>query len=98
MKLPFIPADKANHFIYGQTVFMVVSMGCQLFFNLNANTSHWIAESVTIGVALLKEWYDRYQNKKAISKGLPPLYGVEPWDAAATGLGGLSVWVAVLTV
>lgn len=48
MKLPLIPLDKANHFIYGFAIFILASL---LF------TSIWSLLIVTL-FAIAKEFYD----------------------------------------
>ena len=50
MKLPTIPHDKANHFIYGFVIFVL----------LNIFLLPWIAFGITFLFAIGKEVYDQF--------------------------------------
>jgi hypothetical protein len=53
MKIPIIPQDKANHFIYGFTIYILLN----LFLNAYASFS------IVYLLALGKECYDEYSYK-----------------------------------
>ncbi len=76
--MPVIPADKANHFVYGAVVGAVVTVAA-IILTLPYIPFYSIAAAAAIGVA--KEVYD-----KVSKKGSPTAM-----DAVATALGGLPV-------
>lgn len=75
MNLPSLPADKANHALYGAAI----AAGASLFFG------PWRALLIVSAVAVLKEASDWWQNRKGGT------HGVELWDAVATVAGGVIV-------
>jgi hypothetical protein len=78
--MPVIPADKANHFVYGAVVgFAVTALAIML--NLPYLLAYSIAASALIGVA--KEVYDKVSKKGHASVA----------DAVATALGGLPITI-----
>ncbi len=89
MKLPVIPQDKANHFIYGAAV------GLASVFALRDTVfAEWfhvtpILAAGVLGVA--KEALDYHLNKKN-----PGTYSVSAMDVIATVLGGVVVALATV--
>jgi hypothetical protein len=91
MNLPFLPQDKANHFIYG-TVLAVLAAGLAVAFGYREfagcaalGTSSWA------GVA--KEAHDAWVNYKTTGNWKTGPHGVEGYDFLATALGGLSLFL-----
>lgn len=82
--LPQIPADKANHFIYGAAFFALVVHLVEPQYALLA--------TAVLGVA--KEIADVVANERASARGLPPPHGVELLDAVATTAGGVVCFIA----
>lgn len=76
--LPQLPADKANHAVYGAAICCVVSL---LF------GAGW-GMTACIAAALLKELSDLYQNKYGEGG-----HEVSLADSGATMLGGLMVYL-----
>lgn len=94
MQLPQLPADKANHALYGVAIFAAVG-------GLAAHLGHAdLAEPVGAFGALLagcvKEAVDYALNRRAIAAGLPPPHGVEAADIVATTAGALLCWLATV--
>lgn len=85
MKLPTIPADKANHVIYGALAFCASGV-------LGAAPVESLAAVIALGIA--KEAADWLANWVAVRKGRPAVHGVEVLDAVATAVGGLLCFVA----
>lgn len=93
MNLPFLPQDKANHFVYGAVIALVAYAAL-----LITHAPHPVAFSM-LAVALFavgKETRDRLANLKAKRAGLEPPHGVELMDAVATVAGGSVVVAAAL--
>lgn len=87
MNLPTLPADKANHVLYGQAIALSFAALARA---LGHNPAAWaVAGAAIFGIG--KELLDRLANRRAIKAGLPPPHGVEFADFAATLLGGASV-------
>lgn len=84
---PVIPADKANHAIYGALVFCAATLGASLF----APPRYLLiaAAAAVAVVAVGKEVADRFANWRAARAGLQPPHGVELLDVAATCAGGV---------
>lgn len=96
MSLPTLPADKANHTLYGAVIFSGA-----------AAASHPLglgAYALLLGIVAavllgsLKEWLDWRANQRAAAAGLGPAHSVEVNDAMATLAGALLCAVAVLAV
>ena len=92
MNLPIIPADKANHFVYGACIFTAV-YACAVLAGLPHAV--FIASAIAFAAALLKEAFDWLSNKRAISSGLKPTHSVDFMDAVATIYGALVCLVCV---
>lgn len=94
MKLPIIPQDKANHFIYGLAIGLVAAIACGLAGHPKIGP---VASALVACIAGgLKEWVDSMANSKSIDAGLPPQHGVEGEDWLVTTLGGLFIGVVLL--
>lgn len=94
MPLPQLPADKANHALYGAALFAVVG-------GLASHLGHAdIAQPAgalgALLVACMKEAVDYAINRRAISADLPPPHGVEAADIVATTAGALLCWLATV--
>lgn len=83
--IPFLPADKANHFFYGSLIFLAA---------LAAFKRSDVAYSIVLFAAVGKEAVDWLINQRAIRAGLPPPHGVEFFDALATCAGGAAPLLA----
>lgn len=99
MSLPMIPADKANHMIYGSGIALVAQTAATpilLHFGIDPN----VVRPKDIGLAASamfaggKEAADWVLNRLAVRRGEKPRHGVEPLDALATVAGGLAIWSA----
>lgn len=96
MKLPIIPADKANHLIYGALIFVLVVVA--------VNLTPWaiwaphagVAGALLVGAA--KEARDAWANRQAAKWRLPLPHSVSVADVGATVLGAVGCWLAALAV
>ena len=95
--LPMLPADKANHVLYGGLVFIVVAY-------LAAMIGHSTARARLAGLlaaaafGLGKEARDWFANRKAVAAGEAPAHGVDGMDVLATAAGGALCWLATMAV
>lgn len=83
--LPQLPADKANHYLYG-SIAAAVATPIGAYFGLPREVSALIG-STSAGV--LKEVLDAVQNYLARRRGEQPLHSVDVYDFLATAAGGL---------
>jgi len=81
MPIPIIPADKANHVVYGAAIAAVLSI-------ILGPLPALLAAGL---VGALKELADAVSNWQARRAGLVPMHGVEWLDFAATLAGGALV-------
>jgi len=86
MPLPQLPADKANHFLYG-TVAAAIAVPIGLYLGLPSSISA-LAGSIAAGAA--KELIDAAQNYMERRRGEQPLHSVDVYDFLATAAGGLT--------
>lgn len=99
LQLPLITQDKANHFIYGAGfgVAALLVLCAWRSFLAQPLVEAWALVAVLLPTAAAtvvgigKEMLDAYNNRRAISQGLPPPDTVETMDAIATALGGVAV-------
>ena len=77
--MPQLPADKANHAIYGALIFLAA---LAIFRRPDA------AYGLVVLAAVGKEALDKLSNMRAVKAGLTPTHGVEFLDALATCAGG----------
>jgi hypothetical protein len=77
--MPQLPADKANHAIYGAIIFLLA---------LAVLRRPDAAYGLVVAAAVGKEVLDWLSNQRAIKAGLTPTHGVEWFDALATCAGG----------
>ena len=77
--MPQLPADKANHAIYGALIFLLA---------LAILRRPDVAYGLVVTAAVGKEVLDWLSNQRAIKAGLAPTHGVEWFDALATCAGG----------
>lgn len=89
MKLPTIPADKANHYFYGGQVGMVAAITSALLGH--PETAGLFANLAALAAGCVKELIDWLANRAAVAAGLPAPHTVDPNDVLATWLGGLQV-------
>lgn len=87
LTLPALPADKANHAIYG-AIAAAVAVPVGAYFGLPREIS---ALAGSIGAGLLKEAMDLAMNIIAAKQGQPAPHTVDAWDLVATAAGGLPV-------
>ena len=94
---PQLPADKANHFVYGAAIF-VVAYCAQIAVAILAHTHPTLGDALNMVIysldcvaafAIGKELIDWALNRLAIRRGEQPVHGVEPLDALATIGGGV---------
>lgn len=95
MNLPMLPADKANHALYGALVFLAAGAAAA-----QAGLPHAgaIAMAASATAAVAKEATDYIANRRALASQAKPLHGVEWLDAAATAAGGAVCWAATALV
>ena len=95
MNLPMLPADKANHALYGALVFLAAAAAAAA-----AGLHHAapIGMAASVVAAVLKEGADYLANRRALASHSKPLHGVDVLDALATAAGGALCWAAVLLV
>ena len=80
MNIPQLPADKANHALWGAAIFIVAL----------AITRHpWAAIIAVAGCAAAKELSDAVLNWRATGEPMQGPHGVEFLDFAATCFGGI---------
>lgn len=90
MNLPVIPQDKANHFVYGAAIAVVVgAVVGYAGYNSRLVIAVSIGASVLFGAA--KEAADWYRNRKAQAAGAVKMHGVEFADFLVTAAGGVAV-------
>lgn len=87
-----IPADKANHAIYGALVFALVAALAML--TSYAPIARGLGVAAAVAVGLAKELYDYVRNRQALKAGLAKPHGVEGSDLLWTAGGALVVCVA----
>jgi len=80
MKLPILPQDKANHFVYGS---VIAAIGCVV--------APMFGALLAIAFGIGKEVYDVWRNKVHPDSATPDV-----WDATATIVGGLIVVIPAL--
>lgn len=88
MKLPLIEQRRANHFIYGLAVYLVVTAA--LVLTPYRVTAAGIGFVAALAVGVLKEWADRRANARAARRREPLPHGVHAYSAISTMLGGLA--------
>ncbi len=91
-----LPADKANHIIFGFLVgfaaaALAVWAGRPSFAGPLATTAATV-------VGGLKELADQAANQAAVAAGQREPHTVDPADVLATGLGGAAFWLAIAMV
>jgi hypothetical protein len=94
MQLPQLPADKANHAIYGATIFAAV--GGVVAHLGRPDLAQPLGALGALLAACVKEVVDYALNRRAIAAGLPPPHGVEAADILATTAGALLCWLATV--
>ena len=77
--MPQLPADKANHAIYGALIFLLA-----LAILRRPDAAYGLVVLAAVG----KEALDWLSNQRAVKAGLMPTHGVEFLDALATCAGG----------
>lgn len=94
MPLPQLPADKANHALYGAAVFVAIGgIAAALGHSDIARPAGALGALL---IACAKEAVDYTLNRRAITAGLPPPHGVEVADIVATTAGALLCWLATI--
>ena len=90
-----IPQDKANHIIYGYLSSFVVGVIYTMTMGFLFNPVWFVGVAFIVG--FLKELYDYGANLAAKRKNLPPMHEVSPYDVLATTIGGVSLYLPILT-
>jgi hypothetical protein len=99
--LPYIPQDKQKHVIVGLGVAALFTLlrfveqlvlghaGFSDFMQLHP----WFFGIVNAGICVhvAKEGTDWIDNQMMKARGLPPLHGVDPWDAVAGEIGTVAL-------
>ncbi len=111
MKLPTLPADKANHVIYGYTIGTVtlLMLNTLIFILLTYSINIFDVKTVLMLQLILpilsaliggklKEMLDAKANKIAISKGVRKPHSVESADIKFTSFGGAMVSLIILAM
>jgi hypothetical protein len=94
MNLPQIPADKANHALYGAAIFVVAGwLATHLGFVPYARL---IGAATAALFGALKELADDHANERATAAGLPPPHEVSASDAFTTTGGAMLCWVGAV--
>ena len=89
MQLPVLPADKANHVVYGAAIVSACETVLpNVVLPVVGTHVFWHSLVVCAAFAVGKELVDLALNTLAKKKGLAPSHGVEPLDAVATVAGG----------
>lgn len=96
MKLPEVPADKANHMIYGAAIFVVATAATRLTAWADWAPHAGVAVALVLGV--VKEARDAWANRQAAAWRLPAPHSVSPADVGATVLGAVVIWLGALVV
>lgn len=92
MGLPMLPADKANHALYGAAIFLAV--GAVVAHTPYAPAARLAGVVAAFATGLLKEVLDARANRAAVARGEAPPHGVEGADVLATAGGALLCWAA----
>jgi hypothetical protein len=90
--LPTIPADKANHIIYGAAIGLLAQATCLFLKHPEASPLASLLTATIIGA--ITEAGDAWDNHLQRKAGFPARHGVETWDVVATSFGGLLVGIA----
>ena len=97
MPLPMLPADKANHILYGAVMFMLVAyLATRL--GMHGTHARTVGLLAAIALGLGKEARDWYANRKAAEADQAPAHNVDGMDALATAGGGCLCWLASMAV
>ena len=89
MNLPLVPADKAQHFIYGLAIALVAMYGALVIFGIPRGNAEFIGLAASVVFGFGKEAADHLMNRKN-----PGTHTVSVGDALATVAGGVVVLVA----
>jgi hypothetical protein len=89
-----IPADKANHFIGGALIALVVLLASRQWGILPTLQPADLALAAAALAGIGKEAIDKALNMRAAAAGQTLPHGVEGYDILATVAGGALVWAA----
>jgi hypothetical protein len=89
-----IPADKANHAIYGALIALAVLLAARQWGILPTLQPADLALAAAAVAGIAKEAIDKVLNMRAAAAGRALPHGVEAFDLLATVAGGAMVWVA----
>lgn len=96
--LGFLGTDKMQHFSIGTVIAVFVAAVCAASGNFSVRDTFAACFVVALAAGAVKEMIDAMLNSKSAEDGLPPAHTVDPWDVAATALGGAYVgglfWLA----
>lgn len=95
MSLPTLPADKANHAIYGVLVFTIVYLVLHHTRLLGAHPH--VAMALVFVAAVGKELDDWLANQSALARGQLPPHSAELADVLATCAGGAICYAIAVT-
>lgn len=99
MKLPQLPADKANHFFYGAMVFLATAAFVLAAQHMAPATLPSPANAGLVAclvAAAAKEASDWISNRRAALSGGATTHEVSGLDAVSTIAGGLSCYFAAV--
>lgn len=94
MNLPQLPVDKANHYLYGSLLDVVLFFAI-FFLTKNLQLANHAAFTLTALIAAIKEGLDARENYRATGNCFKGPRGVEYQDALATAMGAAPRWIAV---
>jgi len=98
--LGFLGTDKMQHFSLGTVITVLVAAACAASGKFSVRDTFAACFIVALAAGAIKEFIDAKLNRKTAEDGLPPAHSVDPWDVAATTLGGVYVgglfWLADL--
>lgn len=89
INLKIIPLDKLNHILYGWCISTIILIFLENVLMLPTKYSILISLSVTVLVAMFKEYMDFVASKRDIFLHKKPSHRVEVKDVLYTSLGGI---------
>jgi hypothetical protein len=94
MELPELPADKANHYLYGSVIDVTLFVGLA-FLTKNPHLSSHLSFGLTALIGALKEGKDAWINYRTTGNWKTGPHCVEGKDAMATAMGALPRYLAM---
>jgi hypothetical protein len=93
MKIPIIPHDKAQHFIYGALTSLLVILlmiAASPWWSAALNAAPFIGVLSAAFLGIVTEVRQDVLNEDAFERGDPPPHSVDSHDAYITAVGGLT--------